>query len=76
VCADQQSGQWLENHRLGSRARHVNTRNLPKSVKEALMTKYKDANSPYEMQKWIKDLNPWHQDGGSLKSNLNQNARD
>jgi hypothetical protein len=62
VCADQQSGQRLirafEKHRLGSGARHVNARNLTKPVKVALMTKYKVANSPDELQKWIKDRNP------------------
>jgi hypothetical protein len=64
VCADQVSGQWLikaiDKQRLVSEARlnATDARNLPKPVKVALGTKDKVANSPDELLKWIKDLNP------------------
>jgi hypothetical protein len=64
VCADQESGQWLtkatDNHRLisGPRLKATDARNFLKPVKVALRTKYKVANRPNELLKWIKDLNP------------------
>jgi hypothetical protein len=64
VCANQQSVQWLiratDSHRLGSGARlkATDARNHPMPAKVALRTKDKDAKSPDELLKWIKDLNP------------------
>jgi hypothetical protein len=61
VCADQQSGQGLirvtVNHRLGSVAMLKATDNR-KVRQVALRMKDKVPESPDELLKWIKDLNP------------------
>lgn len=64
MCANQQSGQWLvkaiDNHMLesGARLKATDARNLPKSVKVALRTGDKLAQTNDELLKWIKNLNP------------------
>jgi uncharacterized protein (UPF0332 family) len=64
VCTIQQFGKWFikatDCHRLGSGARQetVNARNLPTSIKVALMTKDKATKNPDELLRWMKDVIP------------------
>jgi hypothetical protein len=63
MCALTNSQSFIRstgNHKLGSgtRLKSTDTKNLPKQVKVALRTMNKVAQSPDELMKWIKDLNP------------------
>jgi hypothetical protein len=64
ICTDQQSVQWLvkaiDKQRLGTGARlkATDTRNLRTSVKVALRTRDKVAQTQDGLLTWIKNLNP------------------
>jgi hypothetical protein len=64
ICANQQSGQWLvraiDNHKLrsGARLKPIYARNLPKTIKVALRTRDKVAQTQNELLIWNTNLNP------------------